>query len=55
MKPTCLWQTVNPEEKPFLYQGQVVATGEEFDDTWKHIGTGFASNGLVWHLLIKPR
>jgi hypothetical protein len=50
----CLWQTALGDEKPYRYVAKVVGTGHVFDETWKHVGTGFDPYGFVWHLLIRP-
>ena len=47
--PICMWVELDPVAKQEKTTFAVMATGEEFDDSWKHCYT-FFEGMFVWHL-----
>jgi hypothetical protein len=47
----CMWALVDTESETEEREFEIVGTGWELDDKLSYVGTCFAKDGFVWHIV----
>ena len=47
----CMWALVDTESETEEREFEIVGTGWELDDNMSYVGTCFAKDGYVWHIV----